>query len=94
MVDDVYRVMESLVPHVRQKGCTMAQFALAWVIHQPGITNAIFCPRTHEQLEDNLGAMDVEITAEDRQQVDELVPPRTLVSPFYQVNFGPGKFRW
>ena len=94
MVGDVYRVTESLEAHVQQKGCTMAQFALAWVMHQPGITSAIIGPRTHEQLEDNLGAVDVDITAEDRQLVDEMVPPGTMVSPFYQANFGPGKFRW
>ncbi len=94
MVDDVYRVAVSLGPHVRQEGCTMAQFALAWLIHQPGITSAIIGPRTLQQLQDNLGALDVDITAEDRQLVDELVPPGTMVSPFYQANFGPGKFRW
>ena len=72
----------------------MAQFALAWVIHQPGITSAIIGPRTHEQLEDNLGALDLDITAEDRQLVDELAPPGSMVSPFYQADFGPGPFRW
>ena len=94
MVDDVYRVTESLEPLVQQKVCTMAQFALAWVIHQPGITSGIIGPRTLEQLQDNLGSLDVDITEEDRQLVDELVPSSTAVSPFYQADFGPKKYRW
>ena len=89
-----YRITESLEAYVSQKGCTLAQFALAWGIHQPGIASAIIGPRTHEQLEDNLGALDVDITAEVGQLADELVPPGTVVSPFYQANFGLAKFRW
>ncbi len=94
MVEDVYRVTESLAEHVQQKGCTMAQFALAWVMQQQGITSAIIGPRTHSQLEDNLGALDVDITPADCQLVDTLVPPGTMVSPFYEANFGPSAFRW
>lgn len=94
MVEDMYRVTEALADHVRDRGCTMAQFALAWVMDQPGITSAIIGPRTHGQLEDNLGALTVDITDEDRQLVDALVPPGTMVSPFYQANFGPSEFRW
>lgn len=94
MVDDVFRVTEGLEVHVRQKGGTMAQFALAWVMHQPGITSAIIGPRTFEQLEDNLGALEVDITPEDCQLVDTLVPPGTMVSPFYEADFGPSAFRW
>ena len=43
MVDDVYHP-EGMEPHVRQKGFTMARFALAWVIHQPGITRRHYWP--------------------------------------------------
>ena len=42
-----------------------------------------------EQLEDNLGALEVEVTDEDRKVIDELVPPGTMVSPFYGADFGP-----
>ncbi len=94
MVEDMYQVTEKLEVHVRAKGCTMAQFALAWVMHQTGITSAIIGPRTHEQLEDNLGALDLTITDADCQLVDELVPPGTMVSPFYEADFGPSAFRW
>ncbi len=94
LVEDCYRVIEGLEPLVRARQCSMAQFALAWNIRQPGITSAIIGPRTHDQLEDNLGAATVEITDADCAAVDALVPPGRMVSPFYEANFGPSEFRW
>ena len=87
--DDIYDVVEGLRPLAEIKGCTLAQFTLAWCIQQPGITSPIIGPRTMEQLEDNLGALDVMISDEDRQQIDALAPPGRMVSQFYEADFGP-----
>jgi aryl-alcohol dehydrogenase-like predicted oxidoreductase len=76
------------------KGVTLAQFALAWTIHQPGVTSPIIGPRTLEQLEDNLGALDVEFTADDFEKIDSIVPRGTHVAPFYEAQFGPSIYRW
>ncbi len=92
--DKVYDVVEGLDPLIADKGCTMAQFALAWCMHQPGVTSPIIGPRTMAQLEDNLGALDVTLTDEDRAKVDELVTPGRMVSPFYRADFGPHQYRW
>ena len=43
---------------------TLSQFSLAWVVAQAGVTSAIIGPRTMEQLEDNLGAADVDVPLE------------------------------
>jgi aryl-alcohol dehydrogenase-like predicted oxidoreductase len=91
--DSVYDVNEGLLPLAEAKGCTLSQLALAWCAQQPGITSPILGPRTMEQLEDNLGALEVAVTAEDRQRIDELVPPGRMVSPFYEAEFGPGLHR-
>src|SRR5690606_37949167 len=37
--DEVYDVVEELAPVAQAKGATMAQFALAWCMHQPGVTS-------------------------------------------------------
>ncbi len=47
-----------------------------------------------EQLEDNLGALKVTITDDDRAKLDAIVPPGRMVSPFYDANFGPSQYRW
>ena len=91
--DSVYDVNEGLLPLAEAKGCTLSQLALAWCAQQPGITSPILGPRTMEQLEDNLGALEVTVTAEDRQRIDELVPPGRMVSPFYEAEFGPSLHR-
>jgi aryl-alcohol dehydrogenase-like predicted oxidoreductase len=92
--EGVFDVVEGLIPLVEAKGCTMAQFALAWCIQQPGVTSPIIGPRTMEQLEDNLGALEVTITEEDRATVDELAPPGSMLSVFYEADFGPHPYRW
>lgn len=91
--DSIFSVTEGLEPMVEEKGCTMAQFALAWCMNQPGITSPIIGPRTTGQLEDNLGALNVKVTSEDRETVDALVAPGRMVSPFYEADFGPHVYR-
>ncbi len=88
-----FDVIEGLEPLVSAKGCTMSQFALAWCVQQPGITSPIIGPRTMEQLEDNLKALGVNITDEDRAKIDDLIAPGQMVSPFYEAAFGPHPYR-
>ena len=94
MTEGIYDVIEGLEPLAAGKGCTVAQFALAWAMDQPNITSPIIGPRTLEQLEDNLGALQVSLDDSDREAVDALVPPGTHVSLFYEANFGASEFRW
>jgi len=94
MTDQIFDVTEGLQPRAEAQGCTLAQLALAWCMHQPGITSPIIGPRTMAQLEDNLGALDVTLTDDDRAAIDELVPPGRMVSPFYEADFGPHPYRW
>ncbi|RPH56558.1 aldo/keto reductase [bacterium] len=70
-------VVERLIPLVEDKGIPLARFANAWVLRNPAVTSAIIGPRTLEQLEDSLGAVEVEITEEEEAKIDELVPPGT-----------------
>ena len=90
----VYNVIDQLEPIAKEKGCTLAQLAVAWCAQQPAVTSPIIGPRTMEQLDDNLGALAVTLTDEDRQRIDEIVPPGRMVSPFYEASFGPSQYRW
>lgn len=89
-----FDVIEPLVALAAEKGVPLSQFALAWVVQQPGITSPIIGPRTLEQLEDALAALSIDITAEDRARIDEIIPPGTHVAPFYQADHGPSQHRW
>ncbi len=92
--DRAFDVLEKAEALAGDKGCTVSQFALTWTMHQPGITSPIIGPRTMEQLEDNLGALELTLTDEDRQQIDQLVPPGRMITPYYQADFGPALHRW
>jgi aryl-alcohol dehydrogenase-like predicted oxidoreductase len=75
------------------KGCTPSQLALTWCLHQPGVTSPIIGPRTIEHLEDQLNAVKIVLTDDDRAALDKLFPPGGMISPFYDANFGPGVYR-
>lgn len=71
-------VMEAVDKLADARGCTSSQFAIAWLLHLPGVTCPILGPRTVEQLADNMGAADVTLTPDDMAAVDRLVPPGEL----------------
>ena len=62
-------------------GLSLIHLALAFVINHPAVTAAIIGPRTMEQLESQLGAEDVTLSAEILDAIDEIVPPGTNVNP-------------
>ena len=52
-------------------GRTPAQVALAWTLNAPGVTAPIIGARTIAQLEDNLGALQVDLTPSQLARLDE-----------------------
>ena len=92
--DDSFDVMEKLEQLAVKRGCTISQFALAWCANQPGVTSPIIGPRTMEQLEDNLGALEIELTDEERGELDEVSPPGKAIVSYYDADFGPEPQRW
>ena len=71
-------VMEGIDKLADDAGCSSSQFSIAWLLHLPGVTCPILGPRTVEQLKDNLGAMDVKLSADQMKAVDELNGPGEL----------------
>ena len=57
-----------------QKGCTPAQLALAWLLHQGDDVAPIPGTKQRSRLEENLGAVDVSLTPDDLARLDELAP--------------------
>ena len=80
-----------------EKGCTVSQLALAWCTTQPGVTSPIIGPRTMEHLEDNLGALSVTLSDEDRARLDAVAPPEEAIVPYYtglSADFKAPQYRW
>ena len=72
--DESFRVSQELARLAESKRVTLSQFALAWVLANPIVTSAIIGPRTMQQYEDNLKALDCQVTPEDEAAVNVLVP--------------------
>ena len=93
-VSGVFDVIEPLAALAQEKGVPLSQLALAWTVHQPGITSPIIGPRTLEQLEDALKSLELDFTPDDFKRIDEIIPPGSHVAPFYEANFGMSVHRW
>jgi aryl-alcohol dehydrogenase-like predicted oxidoreductase len=59
----------------REKGCTTAQLALAWVLAQGGDVVPIPGTKHVKYLDENIGALDVKLTNEELKRLDEILPP-------------------
>ena len=92
--DRAYDILDVVVEMSGKRGCTPGQFALAWCAQQPGITSPIVGVRTMEQLEENLGAIEVQVSGEERARIDRAAPPGQATALYYRADFGPHSFRW
>jgi aryl-alcohol dehydrogenase-like predicted oxidoreductase len=63
----------------KARGVKMAQVALAWVLAQPGINAPIVGVTKAEQLEDALGALDVELSAEEIEALEASYAPHPVL---------------
>ena len=54
--DDVYAAVELMKPLAQEAGCSMSQFALAWVLREPNVASAIVGASRPEQLAENAAA--------------------------------------
>jgi aryl-alcohol dehydrogenase-like predicted oxidoreductase len=70
----------------QQRGDSMAQVALAWVAARPAVTAVILGARTLDQLNDNLAAIDLQLTTEEIEQLDLASDPGAADYPYG----GPG----
>jgi aryl-alcohol dehydrogenase-like predicted oxidoreductase len=71
--------VEQLIPLAEKAGLPLTHLAMAFAIAHPGVTSAIIGPRTMEQLDDLLAGVDVTLTDDILDQIDEIVPPGTDV---------------
>ena len=70
-----YDAVDVLPKVAARRAITVAQAALAWNLAQPGVTAAIVGARRPEQLQESLGAADVDLTAEDLAEIGAATAP-------------------
>ena len=77
---------DALKPLAKDKGVTLAEFSLAWVLRQPGITAPIIGVRTMKHLESALKSLEVTFTDEDHAHINRIAPPGSAVSDYWDIN--------
>ncbi|HZW02979.1 MAG TPA: aldo/keto reductase [Anaerolineaceae bacterium] len=70
----VHQIAEDFSEFARANGYHPVSLAVAWVGSHPAVTAPIIGARNVEQLEDSLGALDIDMTAELRERVSSLSP--------------------
>ena len=87
-----FDILDVLHPMAKDKGVSVAQLALAWLLHQEAVTTVIIGAKKMEQLEDNLKAVEVKFTPEELQKLDgaSQLPPE-YPGWMYQMQGGDRK---
>ena len=60
-----FACIDAMRPMAETRGVSIAQIALAWLLHQPVVSSVIVGAKRRDQLEDNIGATTVELSAEE-----------------------------
>jgi len=73
--DRVHAIVDAVVAVAEDRGVTPSQVALAWVNARPTVASTILGVRTLAQLEDNLGAVGLALSAEETARLDAISAP-------------------
>ncbi len=79
--DAKFDAVEALGRIADSAGLTLTQLSLAWAVAHPDVDVALIGPRTNEQLDDLLTAVDVTLDADVLDAIDEVVPPGVDLNP-------------
>jgi aryl-alcohol dehydrogenase-like predicted oxidoreductase len=74
-VERTWSVMDTLRAAAKRHETTPSAVAIAWLLAKPETTTVIVGARTTAQLDDNLRALDVKLSAEEVQQLDDVSKP-------------------
>ncbi|WP_405151928.1 aldo/keto reductase family protein [Sphaerisporangium sp. NBC_01403] len=73
--DDVLTRVQDLKPIAADLGLTMAQLAVAWVLHNPNVSSAIVGATRPEQVRDNVKASGVKLDDDVIARIDDVLGP-------------------
>ncbi len=77
--DADFAVVDQVMALAEQRGVKPAQVALAWILHQPGVTAPIIGASKMEQLEQAVAALDVQLSAEDLKALEAPYQPHPVL---------------
>ena len=86
--DRLYRIVDVLDAIAKERGVSIPQVALNWVLHKPGVDTVILGARDETQLRDNLAAATWRLTPEESARLDEVSALPEPYPLWHQHKFG------
>ncbi len=80
-----WNVVDAVQKVAEDRGVSMAEVALAWVTARPAVTSTILGARTLSQLETNLRAADLHLTAAETAALDAASDPHPVDYPYGEL---------
>ena len=77
-----WQVVDAVRDVAEARGVSSSQVSLAWLAAQPAVTSVILGARTVEQLRDNLGAADLDLSVEEAERLSSVSAPRVDDYPY------------
>jgi len=77
--DSDFAVAERCRELAQQRGVSSAQMALAWLLHQPGVTAPIIGASKMYQLEEAVAALDIRLSPDELQRLEEPYVPHPVL---------------
>jgi aryl-alcohol dehydrogenase-like predicted oxidoreductase len=74
-----WKILDAMAPIAKAHGCSPARISLAWLLAKPVVTSVILGAKRLDQLQDNIAAMELELTEEEIKRLDEV----STLSPEY-----------
>jgi aryl-alcohol dehydrogenase-like predicted oxidoreductase len=90
--EKAYNIIDLMTEIGSRHGVSAAQVALSWTINQPGVTSVIIGAKKHDQLLDNIAADQLELTPDEKQQLED-ISALTPEYPSWMIN-RQGTGRW
>ena len=72
-----WNIIDVMAPIAKTRGCSVARVGLAWLLSRAGVTSVIVGAKRTDQLQDNLAAIDLQLSPDELQALDEVskLPP-------------------
>jgi len=77
--DSDFEIVDRVVTLAQEKGATPAQIALAWLLHQPGVAAPIVGATKLRHLEEAVGAVEINLTADELAHLTENYQPHPIL---------------
>jgi len=88
--DRTWRILDVIAPIAKAHNCSPARISLAWLLAKPVVTSIIIGAKRVDQLQDNIAAVELKLTADELKQLDEVsaLPPEYpgWMLPFQSAN--------